>query len=409
MEKNKILFILTGSISLYKMAYVLSHFMKLNFEIKVVMTESAKKFINISTIEGLTHQKVYTELYENGHNMDHIHLVRWADLIVVAPATANYINKIACGIADDLATTLSIAHNFKTPFIIFPAMNTAMYQHPVTQSHFEKLLNFGYNVIPAESGTLACKEVGPGRLPDPEIIIEKIESFLKKSKINIEKQNSTKYQNPIRILITSGGTVEPIDDVRCITNRSTGRTASLIADQLIDSGFEVTYLHSQTAKLTWLPASKYISFTSFKDLESKLYYESKNHDVIIHAAAVSDYSVQSFNGKIDSDAETMQITLNKNPKLINEIKKLNPNTFLIGFKLTSTTDDSIIQKKINQLFDNSNCDWVVQNDWKTRNNNQDLFRLYNNNEQFKIVDLHELTLQIINQIQNIVKLKKGEK
>ena len=129
----KLLFILTGSIALYKVMNVLSHFKKQNYDLEVVATDSALKFVGVSTIEGLTGKKVHSDLYANGSNMDHINLVRWADAIVVAPATANYLNKLASGIADDLASTLFLAHDFTKPWAVFPAMNTKMYKHPSTK------------------------------------------------------------------------------------------------------------------------------------------------------------------------------------------------------------------------------------------------------------------------------------
>jgi len=377
----KLLFILTGSIALYKVMNVLSHFKKLNYQIKVVATESALKFVGVSTIEGLTSEKVHVDLYANGSNMDHIHLVRWADAIVAAPATANYINKLATGIADDLASTLFLAHDFTKPFAVFPAMNTKMYQHPSTQKSISQLKSWGVDILESASGVLACGEIGIGRLLEPEQMITAIENL--KLPVNVTKPVSAPATKAKKILISSGGTQEPIDDIRVISNKSSGKTAASIADQFIANGFTVTYLAGETAKLPTLEC-EVVKYTSFQSLEKKLReLLPLEYSTFIHAAAVSDYSVVPFDGKINSDSEELTIKLKRNPKLIDLVKKLSPSTKLIGFKLTSTNDQKLITEKITKLFEVSKCDVVIHNDWSAVNSANHTFNMHSKTNPVK--------------------------
>lgn len=390
----KLLFILTGSIALYKVMNVLSHFKKQNYQIKVVATESALKFIGISTIEGLTGEKVHADLYENGSNMDHIHLIRWADAAVVAPATANYINKIATGIADDLASTLFLAHDFTKPFAVFPAMNTKMYLHPSTQKSITQLQSWGVDVLDSASGVLACGEIGVGRLLEPDQMVTAIEN-LKVSTL-VSRPLSALVSKAKKILISSGGTQEPIDDIRVISNKSTGKTAAQIADQFIMHGFTVTYLAAENAKLPTLEC-EVVKYTTFKNLEEKLrQLLPQDYSTFIHTAAVSDYSVIPTTGKINSDSEELTIKLKRNPKLIDLVKKLNPQIKLVGFKLTSTTDTNLISEKITKLFELSKCDVVVHNDWSSVKSDQHMFNLHKHQNPVKAnLTLDDLSQELI--------------
>jgi phosphopantothenoylcysteine decarboxylase/phosphopantothenate--cysteine ligase len=377
----KLLFVLTGSIALYKVMNVLSHFKKQNYQVKVVATESALKFVGTSTIEGLTGEKVHSDLYANGSSMDHINLVRWADAIVVAPATANYLNKLASGLADDLASTLFLAHDFTKPFAVFPAMNTKMYEHPSTQKSIAQLKSWGVDILDSASGVLACGEIGVGRLLEPEQMIKAIEN-LKMPAVSSKPAPVTPTKLK-KILISSGGTQEPIDDIRVISNKSTGKTAATIADQFIANGFTVTYLAAENAKLPTFEC-EVIKFTSFNSLEEKLReLLPMDYSTFIHVAAVSDYSVIPSEGKISSDSEELTLKLKRNPKLIDLAKKLNPAIKLVGFKLTSTTNEKLVNEKITQLFEKAKCDLVVHNDWSTVQAGKHTFNLYGKKNELK--------------------------
>ncbi|MGZ3726202.1 MAG: bifunctional phosphopantothenoylcysteine decarboxylase/phosphopantothenate--cysteine ligase CoaBC [Pseudobdellovibrio sp.] len=382
LKSKKILFILTGSIACYKACNVISKLKQNGYELKIVLSPSSLEFIGKATIEGLTGEEAITDMYSSGHVMDHINLARWADLVLVAPATANYINKIASGIGDDLLTTLFLAHDFTKPFLIAPAMNTKMYQHPVTQDSITKLKKMGVDILETASGVLACGEIGSGRLLEPELIYNEVARHFN------DKSDTAKSQG-LKVLITSGGTSEPIDDIRVITNKSTGRTAAFIAQNLIESGIDVTYLHSPQAVLPAFQSNNKV-YSSYADLEKLLQTEltQNRYDFVIQAAAVSDYSVEKSNGKISSDADELTLKLKKNPKLINLIKKLSPSAKLVGFKLTSQADEATIVKKVTSLFENAHCDYVVQNDWQKVSGGNPQYRFYSKNKltDFKTID-----------------------
>lgn len=388
---------MSGSIACYKVCTVISQLKQKGYSVQVVMSEAAQKFIGTPTIEGLLGHAPITDMYQSGSVMDHIHLARWADLILVAPATANTINKMSAGLGDDLITTLFLAHDFQKPFLLTPAMNTKMYLHPTTQNSLNTLKKMGVEVLETASGVLACGEVGYGRLIEPELILKEIESRI----LNVEKALTTEtphvhIKSRKKVLITSGGTQEPLDDVRVITNKSSGRTAAAIADQFILSGFDVTYLHAESAKLPMLDCAKK-NYVTFNDIEKSLktLLTENQFDLVIHAAAVSDYSVvKSAGGKINSDQEKLVIELIKNPKLIDQIKNLSPKSILVGFKLTSTTDPTAIQKKLDGLFDKAQCDFVVHNDWSTVQTGVSVFNLHSPKNSMTNLNLDHLSIEL---------------
>ncbi len=400
-SKSKILFIMTGSIACYKACGVISRLKQNGHELKVVMSPSSLNFVGKATIEGLTGDTPITDMYADGQVMDHIHLMRWADLILVAPATAHYINRISNGLGDDLLSTLFLAHDFKKPFLIAPAMNTMMYLHPTTQNSIKKLKEMNIEILESASGVLACGEVGYGRLLEPELIVNEVEHHLASNSFESRAAQMNPSSKNIHVLITAGGTSEPIDDIRVITNRSTGKTASILADHLVESGFEVTFLHSETSLKPKNPTQN-LAFSTFNDLQLKLESELKKsfYDWVIHTAAVSDYSVQPTDGKISSDSEEITLKLIRNPKLIDQIKKISPKTKLVGFKLTSTTNKQTIEEKVTKLFSNAHCDLVVQNDWSDIKNNRRLFNIYSS-ESIKpdsIEGLEALSATLFNKI-----------
>ena len=385
-SKN-ILIILTGSIACYKSCSIISKLKQKGHSLKVVLSPSSLEFIGKATIEGLTGEPPITDMYSASHVMDHINLARWADLILAAPATANYINKISNGIGDDLLTTLFLAHDFEKPFLIAPAMNTKMYLHPVTQASISKLRQMQVEILETASGVLACGEVGSGKLLDPELIIEEVEKHFKNSGGAGSFRREPTQLRRIRVLITSGGTTEPIDDVRVLTNRSTGKTASVIANILAESGMEVTYIHSQTAVKAGA-ACQHKVFETFSELQKAIttQLQQNSFDYIIHAAAVADYSVEKQNGKIDSDPEELHLTLKRNPKIINAIKKLSPASKLFAFKLTSGADEAKINAKVSVLFSSAGCDLVIQNDWNDIQAKNYKYKVYDTNLNFRNVE-----------------------
>lgn len=375
----KILFVMTGSIACFKACQVISKLVQNNFDVQVVMTASALQFVGAATIEGLTGKPVVSDLFASGNVMDHIHLVRWGDLIIVAPATANYINKVSQGIGDDLAATMFLAHDFKKPFLIAPAMNTSMYLHPVTQKSIKALREMGIGILETASGVLACGEVGWGRLLEPDLIVEEIKNHLKSSSASTAKNPVAKGLGQ-KILITSGGTEEAIDSVRSITNKSTGATGAFLAENFSQLGFDVTYLHAESALMPKAEV-KNISFKSFQDLQKTLTESlaATSYDFVVHAAAVSDFSMkETFSGKMSSDQD-LTIQLKKNPKLVNEIKNhsKNKNIKLIAFKMTADPALKAQQEAVSKLFSQSHADLVIHNDVNEMTNSAHPYHIYN--------------------------------
>lgn len=383
MLNYKILVKITGSIAAYKSAYLISKLMQAGFEVEVVMTKSALQFIGVATLEGLTHKPIYTDTFEHGKMMSHIELTKWADLTIVVPADANTISKFANGIADNLVTSLFLAHDQKKPYLIAPAMNTAMFMHPATQESLNKLSKWGLYILPTDEGYLACGDIGEGKLLEPDIIFGYICNHL--HKVGNSKQ---------KVLITGGGTIENIDGMRSISNMSSGRTAVKIAEYYYMNGADVTLLLSESTiepKYN-LHVSRYNSFQSLNALlQSEL--TSKKYNVVIHAAAVSDYSPTSIeaNGKetklpldkkLNSSTDLLKINLSKNIKLVNNIKtwSINSNTKLIAFKLLDDQDDNRKDEELEKLFDNSKADTIVFNALSNRNNEvQQSFEIVNEN------------------------------
>lgn len=367
MLKSKILFQMTGSIACFKACQIVSKLVQNGYDVQVVMTESALKFVGAATIEGLTGKTPVSDLFQSGNVMDHIHLIRWADLVIVAPASANYINKVSNGLGDDLASTLFLAHDFKKPFLVAPAMNTAMYLHPVTQSSLAKLKGLGIQILETASGVLACGEVGWGRLLEPDLIVKEIQNCINSSESNSNAQD--RIPGPMiskkKVLITSGGTQEDIDAVRVLTNKSTGTTGAFLADHFQQMGFDVTYLHSESAALPKTDCHLF-SFRTFQDLENRMktLLNSETFAFVLHLAAVSDFAVKnSTHGKLSSDQDLI-LELKKNPKLVNHIKlwSINPDVKLVAFKMTATKNQIEIKNKVNQLFESSHADFVIHND-----------------------------------------------
>jgi phosphopantothenoylcysteine decarboxylase / phosphopantothenate---cysteine ligase len=293
-------------------------------------------------------------------------LVKWANLTVLCPGTANTINKLAQGIGDDLLSSLFLAHDFSKPYFIAPAMNTAMYQHPATHAAMQKLQSWGVRVLPTGEGRLACGDIGEGKLLEPDLIAESIEQALT-TPASIGKK--------LRFLITSGGTEEPIDGVRSISNFSSGRTGVEFAEYFFDQGHDVTLLRANRALAPTKPIDQ-ATFRSFHDLDRclKELLSKQSYDCVIHLAAVSDYSVDHLliNGeKVAPGTESKfssshNITLNlaRNYKIVDRIHQYssNANVILVAFKLTNQASEEEREKAVLHLLEHSLADIVVQND-----------------------------------------------
>ena len=374
-NSKKILFQLSGSIAAFKACEVISSLCKSGHEVRCITTPAALKFVGVATLEGLTGNKVLSDIFTPDHAMDHIELERWADLIILCPATASTLNKLACGIGDDLVSTTFLAHEFKKPYLIAPAMNHAMWSHPTTQASVKKLIHMGLQFIEPDDGPLACGESGQGRLASPQRIVAEVEKFL------------CAKPGP-RVLVTFGGTEEKIDGVRTLSNFSSGKTGAVIADQLTLAGFQVTALAAEKSQKP-LHRTELKTFRSFQDLDKMVHELLSQNEfaTIIHLAAVSDFAVQTIeiNGKRQSavveklkSTDQISIHLKANFKIVERLKEYSKNKHLqvIAFKLTNTPDQEDRQNQIRNLAQSENIDYVVHNDIADISESEHFFKIY---------------------------------
>lgn len=374
-HSKKILFLMSGSIACAKATGLLSRLKQDQHEIRVACTAETFQFIGSATIEGLIGSRPYSSVFENDRMMSHIDLARWADLVIIAPATANLINKMNAGIADDLVQCLMLAIHPSTPVVLFPAMNSQMWSHPTVQESCDRLSKRGIDVAPTDEGNLACGEVGPGRLLE----IDKAYVYLDKYLENVKKPAVNKK----RILISGGGTEEPIDEVRSLGNFSTGQTAQVLASYLSHQGHDVTLLLAEKSKeknLSSLTALK--RFKTADDLENLFKQElTKQHfDTVIHAAAVSDFKVTVIgdkDAKLDSD-KTWNLQLTPRKKILDQLREfsLNKNMRLISFKLTQNKTETEA-KELSQKYFKNGSDYVIWNDLSDVQNEKHSFSMMN--------------------------------
>lgn len=372
-----ILLMMSGSIASAKVTGLISLWIKAGHEVKVVCTQSVFEFVGKATLEGLSNNPVLSSVFEENNMMEHVHLSRWADKIVLAPATANIINKLVVGIADDLVTTTWIAAmELGKPMYIVPAMNSMMWHYPATRNSIKILKEWNINILMPQKGELACGETGAGRLMEVEDI----------------NQSLFMNHNNKQILISAGGTREYIDGVRYIGNLSSGKTGAQIADYFTKKGYQVTWLGAKSAIQPKLNCIK-VSYETFNDLSDKLksLLNNNHFDLIIHAAAISDYSITSV--KINNQdviasrelklptSDNMELLLKKNPKLISKLKiwSKNIDVKVIAFKLTNTLELNIQKLAVDKLL-NQNCiDFVAHNDLSEISDHSHSFTLYTDN------------------------------
>jgi len=345
---KKILFIICGGISAYKSLETIRLFKKNNAEIKTILTKSAKEFVTPLSIASLSQGKVYDDLFniENEAEMDHISLSRWADVIVIAPATANTLSKLSNGYTEDLASTVILASN-KQVFLA-PAMNVRMWNHQSTQNHIKILKGYGYKFIGPEIGDMACGEYGEGKMSEPVNIFDKIYNFL---------INKTKNKK-IKALVTAGPTNEYIDPVRFITNKSSGKQGYEIAKSLSNRGFDTTLISGPTN----LDVSENINLIKVETAEEMFKATQQNlpTDIAIFAAAVSDFKINKREKEKIKKHHDLTINLEKNIDILNYVSSHNSMRpkLVIGFAAeTNNLDKNAIEK-----LKNKNCDWIIAND-----------------------------------------------
>ena len=348
LENKKILLIICGGIAAYKSLELLRLLKKKGTFVKTILTKSAQKFITPLSVTSLSQEKVYMDLfnYKNEAEMDHISLSRWSDLVLIAPATANTISKLSYGMTDDLASAVVLASDKK--IFLAPAMNVRMWEHRANQENLIKLKNYGYEIIGPEIGDMACGEYGEGKMTEPNLIINTIDTYFKKISKN----------KKLKALVTAGPTHEYIDPVRYITNRSSGKQGYEIAKSLSINGFKTTLISGPTN----LKVEKEINLVKVSSAE-EMFNETLNNlpvDVAIFSAAVSDWKINNKkNQKIKKDTN-INLSLEKNIDILKHISNHNSlrPKIVVGFAAETNNIEENSRKKLIE----KNCDWIIAND-----------------------------------------------
>lgn len=341
----------TGSIAAYKIANLASMLVKLHAQVHVLMTQNATKFINPITFETLTGHKCLVDTFDRNfqYSVEHVALAKQADVVLIAPASANVIGKIANGIADDMLTTTVMA--CKCRKMVAPAMNTHMYENPIVQDNLDKLRRFGYEVIAPAVGYLACRDVGPGKLPDEQLLLQYI-----LREIRYEKDLSGK-----RILITAGPTVEAVDPVRFISNHSTGKMGYALATVAMQRGAEVT-LVSGPVQLEPPAFVEVVPVESAGDMFREVIGRSEEQDIIIKAAAVADYTPETVaEDKIKKTGDNTEIKLKRTQDILAYLgEHRQPGQLLCGFSMETENMLENSRKKLEK----KHLDMIVANNVK---------------------------------------------
>ena len=345
---KKILYIICGGISAYKSLETIRLFKKNGAEIKTILTNSAKEFITPLSVASLSQGKVYSDLFsvENETEMDHIALSRWADVILIAPATANTISKLAQGTTDDLASTVVLASNKE--IYLAPAMNVRMWEHQSTKQNLKKLINYGYKLIGPEIGEMACGEYGEGKMSEPDKISNEINNYF----LNLKKNKK------LKALVTAGPTNEYIDPVRFITNKSSGKQGYEIAKSLSKKGFDTTLISGPTN----LKIDSDVKLIEVETADEMLLETQKNlpANVAVFSAAVADFKInKKYKYKIKKQ-DSLNLNLEKNVDILSYVSNHNSMRpeLVVGFAAETDNVENNAKTKLN----NKNCDWIIAND-----------------------------------------------
>ena len=346
----------TGGIAAYKSAGIVSLLKKKGYNVKVVMTENATKIIGPLTLETLSRNRIYVDMWDSNphYEVEHISLADWADVVLIAPATYNIIGKVANGIADDMLTTILSAVSVRKPVFFALAMNVNMYENPILKENINKLSSFGYRFIDAEEGLLACNYSAKGRMSEPEDIVDGIERYSIFSKF----ENFDIVLKNKKILITSGRTKENIDPVRYLSNNSSGKMGYSLAQAAVDLGAEVTLISGPTNLKVPNGLEKFIFVESALEMYEKVDEYFKNTDIFIACAAVADYRPKEYkNEKIKKSDSDFVIELVRNPDILLEMSKKKEKQLLVGF--AAETND--IRENALKKLEKKNLDIIVAN------------------------------------------------
>ena len=351
LKGKKILLAISGGIAAYKMNYLVRDFVKKGAEVKVILTPSAENFVTKVTLSTLSKNAVYSDFYDqNGTWNSHVELALWADVLLVAPCTANTLAKMVHGICDNLviATYMSA----KCPVFIAPAMDLDMYAHPSTKENLEKAERFGHHIIPAEFGELASGLEGQGRLAEPETILQKIEDFFTQP---LPQSHSLDGKT---VLITAGPTYEAIDPVRFIGNHSSGKMGFSLAEEAVRRGAKVILISGPTSQKTSTKNIEIHRITSAKEMYEQVFKYYEKVDIAIASAAVADYAPKIVaKEKIKKSEEEFNIELVKNPDILKTMGEKKTHQFLVGFALETQNEEENAKSKLQK----KNLDMIVLN------------------------------------------------
>ncbi len=395
---KKILIGVTGGIAAYKTCEIIRSFIKANAQVRVVMTDAARAFVTPLTYETLTNYPVHCGLFEK--STIHIELARWADCIVICPATANSIGKIAHGIADNLLTTLVLAAN--VPVLFCPAMNKEMYLNPIFKANAEILRQHGYQFVAPGEGELACGEYGWGRLADEQLIFDEVKKVLLTNRALQGK----------KVLVTASRTEEPFDPVRIITNYSSGKMGFAIAENAVLCGADVTLISGPTA-LKSFSGVTYLPVQTARQMRDALFDHWDDTDILIMSAAVSDFRPRLVNpNKIKKQFETMSIELERTEDILLEAGGKKGNRILIGFALETENEIEQATEKLKK----KNLDLIVLNNpmesgagFRADTNRVTLIKKNGDIEKLPLMYKYQVSKKIIDTIIEIVNERNSRK
>ena len=392
----------TGGIAAYKSAGIVSLLKKKGYNVKVVMTENATKIIGPLTLETLSRNRIYVDMWDSNphYEVEHISLADWADVVLIAPATYNIIGKVANGIADDMLTTVISAVSVRKPVFFALAMNVNMYENPILKENINKLKSFGYRFIDAEEGLLACNYSAKGRMSEPEDIVDEIERYSIFSKI---KNFDTALKGK-KILITSGRTKENIDPVRYLSNNSSGKMGYSLAQAAVDLGAEVTLISGPTDLKVPNGLENFISVESALEMYEKVDEYFKNTDIFIACAAVADYRPKEYKKeKIKKSDVDLVIELVRNPDILLEMRKKKEKQLLVGF--AAETND--IRENALKKLEKKNLDIIVANNASVMGSDENVIEIIKKDRTSVEISQKskiELAYDILNEV--IFELKK---
>ncbi|RCX27280.1 phosphopantothenoylcysteine decarboxylase/phosphopantothenate--cysteine ligase [Bacillus sp. AG236] len=404
MKGKRILLCVSGGIAVYKAAALTSKLVQAGAEVKVMMTASACEFVTPLTFQALSRNPVYTDTFDEKDPsvIAHIDLADWPDLILVAPATANMIGKIANGLADDMISTTLLAAT--APVWIAPAMNVHMYDHPAVKKNMSTLSSFGYSFVEPGEGYLACGYVGKGRLEEPETIVSLIGSYFSQA------SDTQKILEGVNVLVTAGPTVERIDPVRFFTNRSTGKMGYALAEQAAKLGASVTLVTGPT-NLEYPKGVQVVQIESAQQMLEAVMQRYHEADVVIKSAAVADYRPKHvFDQKMKKQPGAAVLELERTTDILRTLGEQKEHQLLVGFAAETEQVDEYAQKKLLS----KNLDMIVANNvttegagFGTDTNIVTLYKRSGESRKLPILSKHDVATEVLKEVKEMLEgLKK---